>query len=155
MPRLLSRTATPLMTGLFLVSLVSGLALFLGIGHGLFREMHEILGVALILPVGLHVWRNWRPMTAYFRHAPMAVALGLSALLALAFALPAATGAAGTGSPLPLAFAHAVLTHSPAEVAPLLDTTPEALVQRLLAAGFAAPGPDDALTDIAAASGKT
>ena len=50
MPPVLYRYATPLITGLFLVSLISGLALFLHIGPGGLHPMHEWLSLVLILP---------------------------------------------------------------------------------------------------------
>lgn len=153
MPRFLQRYATPAITGLFLVSLVSGVALFLGVGQGLFHEMHEILSVALIVPFALHVWKNWRPLTNYLGRAPMTLALGLSAVAALVFAFGSATGGEAGGPPQ-FAFTHAMMANSPAEVAPLLGTTPEALVGRLAQAGFSVTGPDEALTGIAEASGR-
>lgn len=75
MPNLLSRYATPLTTGLFLVSLISGIALFFHYGTAAFREMHEWLSMVLILPFVLHVWKNWRPFLAYFKRLPMALSL--------------------------------------------------------------------------------
>ena len=153
MPRLLQRYATPAITGLFLVSLVSGIALFVGLGQGLFHEMHEILSVALVVPFGLHVWKNWRPLTGYLGRAPMTVALALSAVAAVAFAVAGASEGRAGGPPQ-FAFAAEVLTHTVAEVAPVVDATPEELVARLTAAGFTVTGTDESLSDIAAASGQ-
>lgn len=90
MSRLLQRTATPLVTGFFLVSLISGLALFFHVGAGTFHAMHEWLSLVLILPFGLHVWKNCRLMAAYLRGAPMLASLAVATLAALAFAWPAA-----------------------------------------------------------------
>ena len=157
MPQLLRRYATPLVTGLFLVSLVSGVALFLHFGGGAFRGMHEWLSMVLIAPIALHLWRNWRAMTGYLRHAPMAIALGLSVLMAAAFFLPSGGEAGegrGRGGPPQMQLATLVLGSPLAEVAPLLDTTPDALSARLVAAGFTVPGPDATLSAIAAASGR-
>ncbi|WP_210527198.1 DUF4405 domain-containing protein [Rubellimicrobium arenae] len=152
MPRLLQRYATPLITGLFLVSLISGVGLFLGLGQSIFHEMHEILSMVLILPFALHVWKNWRPLANYFGRTPMTVGLVASALAALAFAMQ--SGEAGAGGPPQFALASAVLDHSPSEVAPLLGSTSETLVEQLTAAGFTVQGPDETLTDIAQASGR-
>lgn len=154
MPRFLSRYATPSITALFLISLISGVALFLHVGTGTFHAMHEWLSLALIVPFVLHLWKNWRPMTAYFRGAPMATALVLSAVAALPFAWPSA-GREQAGGPPQFALAHEMMTHSPLEVAPALGTTPEDLVARLGASGFTVAGPDQVLTDVAAASGRT
>ena len=64
MPTLFKTYATPLTTGLFLASLISGIALFFHIGPSGFHGMHEILSMVLILPFVLHLWRNWRPMVS-------------------------------------------------------------------------------------------
>jgi len=64
MTNLLNRYATPFITGLFVASLVSGVALFAHIGTGAFRDMHEWLSIVLIVPFILHLWRNWKPMKA-------------------------------------------------------------------------------------------
>ena len=101
MPSLFNRYATPFITGLFLVSLVSGIALFFHIGPRGFHGMHEWLSMVLILPLGLHVWKNWRAFTVYFRHAPMAVALVVSTVAAAVFLMPSSQPA-GAGA------AHAV-----------------------------------------------
>lgn len=154
MTKIFSRYATPLITGLFLVSLISGVALFLHIGPGGFHGMHEWLSMVLILPFLLHLWKNWRPMTAYFRHMPMVVALVVSALAAGAFLMP--TGAATTaGGPPQFQLAHLVLTQPLENVAPAIGLTPDALAARLTAAGYDVTGQSQTLADIASAAGKT
>ena len=156
MPALLHRYATPFITGLFLISLISGLALFVGVGRGTFREMHEVLSVALVIPFALHLWRNWRSMTGYLRHAPMALALAVSGLLALGFALTSGGGGGeGAGGPPQFALADAMLDDVPATLAPVLGLAPEALVARLQAAGLTVPAPEATLSEIAAASGRS
>lgn len=155
MPALLSRYATPLITGLFLVSLVSGVALFLGVGQGTFREMHEILSLVLILPFVLHVWRNWRPMVGYVRHWPMALGLAASVAVAVPFALPSAGGAGGRAAPPQFAVAQALLDDTPVAVAPVLGLDARGLVARLSEAGFAGAGAGATLHDIATASGRS
>ncbi len=45
MPAFLARYATPLTTGLFIVSLVSGIALFFHWGGAAFHGMHEWLSM--------------------------------------------------------------------------------------------------------------
>lgn len=157
MPSLLYRYATPLITALFLVSLVSGVALFLHLGSNWFHAMHEWLSLALILPFGLHLWRNWRPMTAYLRRPPMAIASAATLVAALAFALPAALpgAAGGREGPPQFALADRLLDHSVAEVAPAVGLDADALAAQLTDAGFTAVAPGMALRDIASASGKS
>lgn len=153
MPALLSRYATPFITGLFLVSLVTGLALFFHVGPAGLHGAHEILSLVLILPVILHVWKNWRPMTAYFRRAPMILALVLSGVAMAPFLIP--QEGAGGGRPPQFALAQAVLAAPPETVAPVLGLSAEGLVDTLRATGFEAAADGVALKDIAARSGKT
>ena len=155
MPSFLRRYATPLVTGLFLVSLVSGVLLFFHLGGRAFHGMHEWLSMVLILPFALHLWRNWRSMTGYFRHAPMAVALGASLLLAAVFFLPSG-GETRAGRPAPpqFALADAIMRSPMMEVAPILDTPTDTLVARLTDAGFDASDPSQSLSGIADAAGR-
>lgn len=116
--------------------------------------MHEWLSMVLILPFGLHLWRNWRPMMSYFRHMPMVVALAVSALAAGVFLLPAGESAA-VGGPPQFQLAHLVLTRPLSDVAPAIGLTTEALTARLAAAGFTVNDAGQPLTEIAATSAKT
>ncbi|MCL6708185.1 DUF4405 domain-containing protein [Pseudomonas sp. R2.Fl] len=155
MPSLLSRYATPFITGLFLVSLVSGIALFLHVGGAAFHGMHEWLSMVLILPFVLHVWKNWRPFLSYFKRLPMTVALALSLVASLVFAWPSLTGTAQTGGSPQIAMIGLVTGATPAEIAPLYDQTEEAFLATLRDRGFPAAAGGLSLTDIASASGKT
>ena len=152
MSTILNRYATPFITGLFLVSLVSGLALFLHVGPAGFHGMHEWLSLLLIVPFALHLWKNWRPMKTYLRHAPMAVATAVSVALAAVFLLPG--GQAGAGNPA-FALLGRVTQSSPAELAPLLDSTPEALLAALNGAGITVTDADQPMGPVATAAGKT
>jgi hypothetical protein len=156
MPDLLNRYATPFVTGFFLISLISGVALFFHVGTAAFREMHEILSLVLILPFGLHVWKNWRPLLSYFRRTPFWIGSAVSLAAALAFAWPAITGTAagGAGGPPPFALSSAVLKAPVAEVAPVLNVTPDDLLAGLKAKGFTVTTVDETLADIGTKSGK-
>lgn len=148
-----NRYATPLITGLFLVSLISGVALFFHMGQATFHEMHEVLSMVLIVPFALHIWKNWRPVTAYLKHRPMYVALSLSLVASLAYAIPANFGSTGTGGPAQFVIAQKVLNGSVATVAPLFGTDAEGMTARLTAAGFTVTGADETLAAIAQSSG--
>jgi len=148
------RYATPFITGLFLVSLVSGIALFLHLGQSWFRAMHEWLSMVLIVPFLLHVWKNWRPFMNYFQRLPMTVALGVSLAASLYYATISNAPGSHTGGPPQIAFANRILQNRVSDVAPLLATSSQALQERLLAAGFSAVSPDMHLNEIAARSGK-
>jgi hypothetical protein len=155
MTNLFIRYATPLITGLFLVSLISGIALFLHIGPAGFHGMHEWLSMVLILPFVLHVWKNWRPFLAYFKRLPMALSLGLCLIAGLAFAWPAITGtASGAGGNPAFAMVNVVAGGTPAQVAPLLGRAETDVVTALKQAGFTTADAATPLSEIATASGK-
>jgi hypothetical protein len=153
MPVLIQRYATPLITGLFLVSLVSGIALFFHLGQAYFHGMHEWLSMVLILPFVLHLWKNWRAMTTYFARPAFAAALSLSLAAGLWFAYQGATNT--SGGPPQLALARMMLASPAAEVAPLLDMSQEELLEKLAASGFALGDGTGTLADMARASGKS
>lgn len=150
----LQRYATPLTTGLFLVSLISGIALFFHWGSQYFHGMHEWLSIVLIVPFVLHLWRNWRSFVSYFSHLPMGIAMAVSVVAALAFVLPAATGEGRRGGPPQMALARLMLDATPEKVAPLMGVPADQLVAKLKSAGFAQAASTSTLSEIAKASGQ-
>ncbi|WP_096787480.1 DUF4405 domain-containing protein [Rhodobacter sp. CZR27] len=152
MPSILGRYATPFITGLFIVSLISGIALFFHIGPSGFHGMHEWLSMVLIVPFALHLWKNWRSFLNYFRRLPMGIALGASMLVALPFLMPMGTGEAG--GPPPFAFTRAILANPAQDVAPMLGMTSDELCARLGAAGIVVADPARPVSEAIAASGK-
>lgn len=155
MPRVLSRYATPLITGLFLVSLVTGIALYFHVGPRAFHSMHEVLSLVLIVPFVLHLWKHLRPFTAYFKRLPMQLALVASLALAGLFFLPSSSSTGRTDGPPQFALARQMLSASPASVAPVLHLTPDALVAKLKAAGFDGADTGKSLSAIAKSAGKS
>lgn len=151
MPSLLSRYATPFITALFLVSLVSGVALFFHFGSAAFHGMHEWLSMVLIVAFILHVWKNWRPFLTYFKRAPMLIALVLSLLGGLAFAMPAMTGQRAGGSPQRAVF-EAFQGGTVANIAPLFGHDAQSLIAVLRDNGLTVAGPDVTIREIGDAS---
>ncbi|MCA1404078.1 DUF4405 domain-containing protein [Ensifer sp. IC3342] len=149
---ILQRYATPFITGLFLVSLISGVALFFHVGNGVFNEIHEWLSIVLILPFALHVWRIWWSMMHYLGRLPMTLALLVSTGAAVAMTWPGGEGR--SGGPPQIAFSRQIIANTAGEIAPLLGQTSESLVETLKARGFAAAAPDMTLIEIATKSGK-
>lgn len=147
MRNVLMRYATPLTAGLFLVSAVSGLALFFGWQQSLFHEMHEILSLVLLVPVGVHVWRNWRPFLNYFRHAAMPIALAASLVAAGFFAFE--SGGQSRGGNPAFALVAAAQKAPVSSLAPVLGLEEATLVQRLEDAGYGAVAPTDTVAGIA------
>jgi hypothetical protein len=152
----LKRYATPFITGLFLVSLVSGIALFFHLGGSTFRGMHEWLSMVLVVPFVLHIWRNWRAMIGYLNRPAFSLAMAVSLVAAIAFAYPSLTGASGgAGGPPPFAFSDMALSHPAKDVAPLLGLSPDAVVAELQKLGYAAAAVDVPLADAAHKAGKS
>lgn len=146
------RFATPFTSGLFLVSVVSGVALFFHVGPALFHSMHEWLSMLLLIPVVFHVWKNWGAIASYFKRGTLVWPVAASLAVAAAFAVPALTSGAAGGNPQ-MAMYRAIAEAPIAEVAPILKTTPDALVARLQAAGVPAKA-DQSMAQAAAAAGK-
>ncbi|OCW57368.1 DUF4405 domain-containing protein [Hoeflea olei] len=153
MPTLFNRYATPFITGLFLVSLVSGVALFFHLGSAAFHGMHEWLSMVLIVPFVLHVWKNWRPFANYFKRTPMLLAMAVSLVAGLGFAVPAMTGQGGGGSPQRMVF-QAFEAGALADVAPLFGHDGESLASALREKGLTVSGPGATVKAIGDASGK-
>ena len=62
-----NRYSTPFTIGLFLISTVSGVALFFHLGSKYFHAMHEWLSLLLLLPVVFHIQKNWPGVKGYFK----------------------------------------------------------------------------------------
>lgn len=148
-----NRFATPFTTGLFVVSTVSGVALFFHVGAGIFHGMHEWLSMVLLVPVALHVWKNWVPIRLYFQRGTLVWPLAAALVAGLAFAAPGLMSGAGAGGNPQMAMYRALAEAPISAVAPVLKTTPEALVAKLQAMGVTA-GPDQSMTQAAQAAGK-
>ncbi|WP_374654872.1 DUF4405 domain-containing protein [Dongia sp.] len=147
------RYATGATTGLFLVSGFSGLALFFHFQPGLFREMHEWIGLALLVPVSLHLYRNWPAFLGYIRRRTLFIPLAAALALAAAFIVPAASS--GTGPATGVARIMSGLEMATIdEVSTLLATSPAALTAHLASLGYTVSGPGDTLAAIAEKSGR-
>jgi hypothetical protein len=143
----LNRYATPLTLGLFAVSTVSGVALFLHVGQSYFHVMHEWLSIVLLVPFVLHVWKNWSPMVLYWRRGAFLTPVLASLAAAVLFAWLGHAGVQQGVSPAVLA---GVLTRAPlVDLAPVLKTTPDALQAALVAKGYTVASTQDSLAKIA------
>ncbi|SCM74007.1 putative Membrane protein [uncultured Pleomorphomonas sp.] len=149
----LFRYATPLTTWLFLISLVSGVALFFHVGNRYFHAMHEILSMALIVPFGLHVWRNWRTLMGYFRRSAMWISTAVCLAAAVAFAYAGAGEGRGGGNPRMAAFG-ALNNASVTALAALARTDEATVTGRLEAIGVEVTSAEDTVAGLARASGR-
>ncbi|AKR47813.1 MULTISPECIES: hypothetical protein [Acetobacter] len=147
----IKKYSTPLITGLFIVSAVSGTALFFHWMPGMFHSMHTWLSMVLLLPFFMHMWRNWSQFLLYFRNKTMIFACMASLVAAGAFMLT--TGHKG-GNPAARVFP--VLTHAPLiDLAPLLHVSPDELGARLTRDGYMVNSTSETLDEIASRSGKS
>lgn len=153
MNALLNRITTPLVTGFFFVSTISGIALFFHWAPGAFHSMHEWLSMVLILPFALHLWKNWGAFMTYVKRKTLWIPLALSILVAIPFAIGNTQAVSGRGGN-PAFRAVRLMTQAPiSQVAPLLHTSPEALVAHLNDQGFKASSTEDSLGAIAETAG--
>lgn len=149
---LVNRYATPFTTGLFVVSLVSGVALFFHVGAGAFHGMHEWLSMVLILPFGLHLWKNWLPILSYLKRGWLLWPIGVSVAAALVFAVPSIF-ATGGGNPQTIIL-QAIGNARVADLAAMLKVSPQEVEARLTKAGLSGAKPEATLADAAKAAGK-
>ena len=147
----LYRFGTPLTVGLFLVTAISGVALFFHIGPDSLRGVHEIVSLALLIPVGVHLWRNWNGFCNYFKRAAMPVTLALSLAVVGAFAF-AAPGGSDHVSPA-RAFLTLAQTAPISALAPVLKLDEATALQRLEAFGIKEPKASETVAAVAARSG--
>jgi hypothetical protein len=143
------RYGTPLTAGLFTVSAVSGVALFFHWSSRSFHAMHEWLSMVLLAPFALHLIKNWKPLLAYARRKTLLVPLALSLVVAVPFALTAGKGRGGN----PTIQTVTLMTQaSLADLAPVLQATPDELLQHLQRKGYKAGATSDTVATIATAS---
>lgn len=146
------RYATPFTTWLFLISLVSGVALFFRVGTNYFREMHELLSMLLIIPFVFHVWRNWGAMVSYFRKSAMWIATAVS-LAAAGLFVVGGMGESGGGDPRMAVFT-AIGNASVSALAELAKIDEATAIERLTSAGIAGATASDTVPALMERSGK-
>ncbi|SOC85035.1 hypothetical protein SAMN05421890_3526 [Ensifer adhaerens] len=151
----LLRYATPALTSLFVVSLISGVIIFFHLGPAWLHGVHEWLSMVLILPFVLHMWRNWRPFVNYFKRTAMPVSLAAGVAAVAAFGLVPAGAEGERSGPPQFALAATMVAATPAAVAPVLGVSPEVLVDSLKAAGFDAADAATSMKSMAEANGKS
>jgi len=145
------RYGTPLTAGLFVVSAVSGIALFFHWAPRSFHAMHEWLSMLLLAPFALHLWKNWKPLVAYARRRTLYIPLALSMVAAVPFAVLAAKGGGRAASPASRTVA--LMTEaSLIDLAPVFRSTPEALLRQLQQRGYKASSTGQSPGAIGAAS---
>ena len=154
MKTLWTRTATQWITGLFIISTVSGVALFFHWAPSVFHAMHEWLSMLLLLPFILHLWKNWAAFMGYIKRKTLWIPLVLSVAIAVPFAWPSSQAGGARGGNPAFRIVGALSQSSLAQLAPAFRTTPEALLAKLRAEGFKVESPDASVSQIAGDAGK-
>lgn len=144
--------ATPLATGTFAISAITGIFLFLDIEIGNVEPVHKWIGIAMVAGVMFHVVANWKQFTGYLSKKP-AVAIMATALLAtLLSVLPIGGEEGERENPAKMA-ASALAGSSLETVAPVLGTTPAKLMEGLQSKGLTVTDTQQRVTAIAKANG--
>lgn len=150
--RILTRYATPLTTGLFAVSAISGVALFFRWTPRAFHSMHEWLSMVLLIPFVLHMARNWRPLVNYARRKTLLLPIVLSLVAAIPFAI---SGLNREGRKNPAFRALPLITQARlADLAPLLKVSPDELLSTLKKRGYQVETVEESLETIATTANK-
>ncbi len=130
---------TPLTVATGLITIVSGVLLFFHLSPGLTRSAHEMIGMAMVVAVGLHLALNYRAFLIYFRKP---IGLGVMVLGAVAtvasFAIPTSSTRSG-----PEGMRAVFMSLNGARIETLADLAgkdTEAVLARLGAAGIEATG---------------
>lgn len=144
------RYGTPLTAGLFAVSTVSGVALFFHWSPRSFHAMHEWLSMLLIAPFVLHLVKNWSSLLAYAKRRTLLIPLALSVVLAVPFVVMAAKNG---NRVRPATQTVSLMTQARlVDLAPVFQSTPESLLQRLQGHGYKASSVEQSPATIGIAS---
>ncbi|SFJ94381.1 DUF4405 domain-containing protein [Celeribacter neptunius] len=143
----LRKFATPLTIATFTIVGVTGVLWYFHFITSAGRWLHEIIGLAMMVVIVLHVVLNWRAFKTYFKR-PLAIAIiVLGVVLTVgAYLVPDQTPARG-GPPQFAAFSK-FADEDLTTLGPIFDTTAEDLVTRLLAAGYSGAKVDKTIEDL-------
>ena len=95
--RKLLRLGTPMVAAAFVITALTGVLLFFHLGERLFKQLHEWIGLAMIVGAIVHIASNWRAMVKTMRKPPQWVFAALALVTTAAFVVPQLSGDAGPG----------------------------------------------------------
>jgi hypothetical protein len=138
---------TPIAIGAFLISAVTGVAIFFHIDTGLAKFAHEWLSWLLLIAVVLHVLVNLFGFKRYFTNWRGLTIMVVSVLIvAASFAI---SGGRGAGGPPHIKPARALAQAPLSVLAQVAKISPEELRKRLAKAKLPAPTSDEqSLSDL-------
>lgn len=150
---LMNRYGTPLTTGFFLISAVTGAALFFKLAPLSFHPMHEWLSMILLVPFVLHLAKNWTSLLNYARKGTLFLPLVVAFACAAFFLVDTSGGHAGNRRTAQVVMP--MITSAPLkQVAPLAGLDVDTVLQRLRARNYRDVSGDLSLAAIAKASGQ-
>ncbi|WP_040433236.1 DUF4405 domain-containing protein [Chlorobium ferrooxidans] len=148
--------ATPLASGAFTISAVTGLLIFFDIEIGMVEDVHKWLSWLLVGGVLLHLLSNWKQFTGYFSKKPAIAIIATALLVTIASLLPlfgedekeGGKEQAGRNA------AKALETSSLNTVALVLKTSPGLLIEKLVKNGIVVKNPALTIEEIARDNSK-
>jgi len=144
--------AGPLTIGSFAVIAGTGVLLFFHVNVGLVKVAHEWLSWLLVAGAVAHTAVNWKPFLAYFRKPAGAAIIGAFLALGLLSVVPSGQRGPGHGPAAFMALSSALEQSSLRVVAQVAKSSPEALIDKLRAAGIPVRDADQTIRDIASES---
>ncbi len=139
---------TPLAIGAFVISAVTGVAIFFHIDTGLAKFVHEWLSWLLLIAVLLHIGANYFGFKRYFTGG-RGLAIIAASVLIVAASFVISSGERGAGGPPHIRPARALAQAPLSVLAQVAKITPEQLRERLAKAKLPAPTSDEqSLSDL-------
>jgi len=139
---------TPIAIGAFLISAVTGVAIFFHIDTGLAKFAHEWLSWLLLIAVLLHIGANFFGFKRYFSGG-RGLTIITASLLIVAASFAISGGERGAGGPPQMAPARALARAPLSVLAQVAKISPEELRSRLAKANLPAPTSDEqSLSDL-------
>ena len=151
MTNFLRNCATPLSFVTFLAVSVTGLMLMFGV-RGPVGDVHEWIGVAFIVTLGLHLLRNWRGMLAMLslpRSKAIVGGLGVALAVLILAVTPFGSGGQGHGFHGAGQIMHRMAQAPIDKMAPAFGLTGDQAVTRLQHNGIKVSDPQKSLAQVA------
>ncbi|NTV60272.1 MAG: DUF4405 domain-containing protein [Chlorobiaceae bacterium] len=148
--------ATPLVSGAFVISAVTGLLLFFDFEIGLVEPAHKWLSWLLLSGILLHLVLHWKQFTGYLSSKPATAVIGTGVLVALLSVYPGFGEKENEGGKEQLGklSAYALSSSSLETLALVMKNSPENLVAELGKTGIIVKDPASTIQEIAKQNGK-
>lgn len=152
--KFMNKYGTPFTTVFFLISTVTGVALFFHWGPMAFHPMHEWLSMVLLLAFALHLIKNWTPLVNYGRRGLLYGPIFIGVLASVYFFVQPSGNPAGNKQ-VAFRLAGMVTKAHLADLAPLFGTNTDGVVERLRVQKITVDVPDETIEQVAKANNRT